>query len=119
MRSSDRVQIEQVLLNLVRNAMDSMADVPLVDRRIAIESRSDQNCAYISVTDKGSGMTPQQVAQVFTPFFTTKTNGMGLGLSISKSIIEAHSGILSVESELGKGTSFTFTLPLTLAEERA
>lgn len=113
---ADQVQIEQVLLNLIRNAMDAMADRPLDERRIMIQSYREDKHVCIVVEDNGTGLTPENAAKVFTPFYTTKANGMGLGLSISKSIIEAHSGTLSVESRLGQWTRFTFTLPITRLE---
>lgn len=116
---ADRVQIEQVLLNLIRNAMDAMAELPASDRRIVIKTARDGGFIRVSVADNGSGLSPDHLAHVFTPFFTTKSNGMGLGLSISKSIIEAHSGTLTVQSQRGVGTKFTFTLPTSKSEERS
>lgn len=116
---ADRVQIEQVLLNLIRNAMDAMSEIPTADRRLVIKTARDDGYIRVSVADNGSGLSPEHMAHVFTPFFTTKSNGMGLGLSISKSIIEAHSGSLTVQSQRGIGTKFTFTLPTTNLEERS
>ena len=115
---ADRIQIEQVLLNVIRNAMDAMADASAADRRLVIGTVRERKFVKVSVKDSGAGMTPEQVARVFTPFFSTKPNGMGLGLSISKSIIEAHAGTLAVESRLGSGATFCFRLPITKAEER-
>lgn len=116
---ADRVQIEQVLLNLIRNSMDAMSEIPTTDRHLVIKTVRDDDYIRVSVADNGSGLSPEHMAHVFTPFFTTKSNGMGLGLSISKSIIEAHSGSLSVQSQRGIGTKFTFTLPTTNSEERS
>lgn len=117
---ADRVQIEQVLLNLIRNAMDAMSEIPTTDRHLVIKTIRDDDYLRVSVADNGTGLSPEHMAHVFTPFFTTKSNGMGLGLSISKSIIEAHSGSLSVQSQRGIGTKFTFTLPTTNnSEERS
>lgn len=116
---ADQVQIEQVLLNLVRNSMDAMSNIPHDERRIIIETVQEGRFVRISVEDNGTGITPDALTQVFTPFFTTKTNGMGLGLSISKSIVEAHSGTLTVERSSNRGASFSFTLPVFGVEERA
>lgn len=109
---ADRVQIEQVMLNLVRNSMDAMLTIPPDERRIVIETVQQGNSVCVSVEDNGTGMTPEDMAHVFTPFFTTKANGMGLGLSISKSIVEAHSGTLTVAAAEECGARFSFTLPV-------
>ncbi len=115
---ADRVQIEQVLLNLLRNSLDAMLALPPDDRRILIETALEGTFVRVSVEDNGVGLTPEARAHVFTPFFTTKANGMGLGLSISKSIIEAHSGTLTVESIPKAGARFSFTLPVFSLQER-
>ncbi len=109
---ADRVQIEQVMLNLVRNSMDAMLAIPPDERRIIIETVQQGDSVCVSVEDNGTGITPEDMAQVFTPFFTTKANGMGLGLSISKSIVEAHSGTLTVAAAGECGARFSFTLPV-------
>jgi two-component system sensor kinase FixL len=106
------VQIEQVLLNLVRNGVESMFDVPPDRRRLTIEAHPAGQFVEVSVRDTGHGITPDNMSRLFSPFFTTKADGMGLGLSISRSIIEAHSGRLWAESEPGVGTSFYFSLPV-------
>jgi PAS domain S-box-containing protein len=110
--SVDRVQIEQVLVNLVRNAIDAMADIPTADRRLIIRSAVQGGYVRLEVQDSGSGIAPDQLKELFKPFFTTKSSGMGLGLSISRSIVESHSGQLSVTSEKGQGATFSFTLPI-------
>lgn len=109
---ADRLQIVQVLLNLIRNAIDATIKMPADERRIVITTVLEETFVRVAVEDNGSGLSPEALPQVFTRFFTTKPNGMGLGLSISKSIVEAHSGTLSVESRLGKGARFSFTLPV-------
>ncbi|MGC3966950.1 MAG: ATP-binding protein [Pirellulales bacterium] len=106
----DRLQIEQVLLNLVRNAVEAMYDSPVGRRRLAIKSRRVDDGVRIEVADTGCGIPAENFTRLFDPYFTTKASGMGLGLSISRSIVEDHGGTLSVESSSG-GTTFRFTLP--------
>lgn len=109
--SGDRIQIEQVLVNLIRNGIEAMADLPFSARRLLIATSADKNNVTVSVADHGHGLAPDQLAKLFSPFFTTKPQGMGLGLSISRTIIEAHGGELLAESEAGKGATFSFRLP--------
>ena len=106
---ADRVQIQQVLLNLIRNAMDAMETAPNRDLAITVAS-VDANLAKVSVADTGSGIAPDIADQLFTPFLTTKRHGMGVGLSISRTIVEAHGGRIWVEANPGGGTIFHFTL---------
>ena len=106
---ADRVQIQQVVLNLIRNAIDAMEQSPV--RRLTIATRpapGDQ--AEIEVADTGPGISPDVAGQLFQPFVTTKRTGMGVGLSISRTIVEAHGGRLWVESNPGEGATFRFTL---------
>ncbi|MDH5518384.1 MAG: PhnD/SsuA/transferrin family substrate-binding protein [Gammaproteobacteria bacterium] len=108
----DRIQIEQVLINLINNAIDAMTNTPLSKREILIQSRYDKKGIELKVFDRGSGLPNDMRSDVFEPFFSTKNEGMGMGLSISRSIIEAHRGSLNAEQrELG-GSIFSFTLPL-------
>ena len=107
---ADRVQIQQVLLNLIRNAMDAMETSEVRDLTIAI-APTDKNFVRISVTDTGSGVAPEVAKQLFQPFVTTKRHGMGVGLSISRTIVEAHGGQIWVEQNPLGGTIFRFTLP--------
>ena len=107
---ADRVQIQQVLLNLIRNAMDAMETSEVRDLTIAI-TRTDKGFVRVSVIDTGSGIAPEVAKQLFQPFVTTKRDGMGVGLSISRTIVEAHGGQIWVEQNPLGGTIFHFTLP--------
>ena len=106
---ADKVQIQQVMLNLVRNALEAMEKSPRRELLIATEVTDDGMLA-ISIADTGPGIAPQVAAQLFQPFVTTKRQGMGVGLSISRTIVEAHGGSISVEPRPGGGTVFRFTL---------
>src|SRR5262252_8197618 len=106
---ADRVQIQQVLLNLIRNAMDAMETSEVRNLAIAI-APTGKNFVRISVTDTGSGVAPEVAKQLFQPFVTTKRHGMGVGLSISRTIVEAHGGQIAVEPNPNGGTIFRITL---------
>ena len=109
----DRVQLEQVILNLVVNAIDALADAGTGYRRIKVRTRLvDENTAELRVSDKGPGIRPDVLKQIFEPFFTTKQGGMGMGLAISRTIVEAHGGQLSAENRAGGGANFRLTLPV-------
>jgi len=108
----DRVQLQQVLINLVINGIQAMADIGDDARELLIESRRDNaEHVVVAVQDSGTGIEPEHVNRLFEPFFTTKPNGMGMGLSICRSIIEAHGGQLWASSNAGHGTTFQFSLP--------
>ncbi|QNN23420.1 PAS domain S-box protein [Planctomycetales bacterium ZRK34] len=110
---ADRIQVQQVLLNLMRNGIEAMEKTPVEERQLDVAARVlTPNLIELSVTDHGCGCEAEALAQVFDPFFTTKSSGMGMGLAISRSIIEAHSGRLIVEDNTdGRGLTFRFTLP--------
>jgi len=108
----DRVQLQQVLLNLIVNAIDAMAVVTGRPRVLTIATRQDAGAGVlVSVQDSGGGLAREGAEHIFQPFFTTKPGGMGMGLSISTSIVEAHGGRLWAEPAPEHGTTFHFTLP--------
>ncbi len=106
------VQIDQVILNLARNAIEAMTEMPEGERLLSIATRNESDgCVRVTVSDTGPGIDPRVADQLFNPFVTTKPNGMGLGLSISQGIIEAHKGRIFVEPGEGSGVRFVFLLP--------
>jgi two-component system sensor kinase FixL len=108
----DRVQLQQVLLNLLINALEAMTEVP-GERVIAVRTEtSAPGMARVSVADTGPGLDTGREDEVFKPFYSTKPHGMGMGLSIARSILEAHGGAISAEHRAGRGAIFTITLPL-------
>ncbi|WP_082657562.1 MULTISPECIES: PAS domain-containing sensor histidine kinase [unclassified Sphingopyxis] len=112
----DKVQIQQVLINLIRNAVEAMADSPV--RQLTVTSRPDQRgFVRVIVADTGPGVTPEVAAQLFTAFVSTKAEGMGLGLSICRTIVEANGGRIWMERGADGGTEFHFTLVSAKAEE--
>jgi two-component system, LuxR family, sensor kinase FixL len=113
---ADKVQIQQVMLNLVRNAIEAMEQSERRDLVIAT-APSPSGMIAVSVADSGSGIAPEVAAQLFQPFVTTKPQGMGVGLSISRTIIEAHGGQISVEPNPGGGTVFRFTVRAVTKED--
>jgi len=108
----DRIQLQQVILNLIVNAMDAMSGVPRTGRRITVSTARDADSAEVSVSDAGPGIPSEMLTQVFDPFFTTKPHGMGMGLSIARTIVEAHGGQLSAANRQGGGAIFYIRLPL-------
>ena len=110
--TGDRVQLQQVLLNLVLNATDAMRSVNAEARQLAISSARTNGVVTVSVQDSGPGLNEYSVRRIFTPFFTTKPDGMGVGLSISRSIVEAHGGRLALSQNSNRGATFEFELPV-------
>ncbi len=109
---ADQVMIEQVLLNLMRNAIEAMGETPLEKRHLAIRASEHDGVIEVRVADNGSGIADAVKERLFTPFFSTKPDGMGMGLNICRSIIEFHKGRFWVEDNPTGGTIFAFTLPL-------
>jgi len=107
----DRVHLQQVLINLVINGMDALSESDSVERHVNINARrAGSNFIEVSVDDNGPGIPVERIQQVFDPFYTTKPHGMGMGLPISRTIVEAHGGRLTVENCPSGGSSFRFTL---------
>jgi signal transduction histidine kinase len=112
--SGDRVQLQQVILNLLRNASDAMSGVDDRPRQLLIRTeREAGDRVRLTVQDAGVGFDPQDVHRLFQPFYTTKNDGMGMGLSVSRSIIEGHQGRLWATLNEGPGAMFAFSIPHT------
>ncbi|OWT71518.1 MULTISPECIES: AAA family ATPase [unclassified Achromobacter] len=111
---ADRVQLQQVVLNLIINALDAMADTPLAERELEVSSALRDGRIEISVKDRGPGIAAETLPRIFDAFYTTKTHGMGMGLAICHSIVEAHGGTLEVRARSGGGMAFWFQLPASL-----
>jgi C4-dicarboxylate-specific signal transduction histidine kinase len=111
--NANPLQIEKVLVNLVENSVEAMRDAGVGSRAIVVTVRTakEDGMAQVTVTDRGPGIGAETLHRIFEPFFTTKPKGLGMGLAISRSIIEAHGGRLWAESEQGAGAAFHFTLP--------
>ena len=108
----DRVLLEQVLVNLIHNAAQAMHDQPRHRRRIVLATRRVAQGVQVAVSDQGPGIPPEQLEQIFAPFFTTKPDGLGLGLNICRTIIEAHGGSMTVANGADGGATFSFILPI-------
>ena len=115
---ADKVQIQQVVLNLIRNAIDAMIDHPRRELTVTVSAQGG-TMALVSVADTGPGISPEIADHLFQPFMTTKRSGMGVGLSISRTIVEAHGGRIWVEPNPGGGAVFRFTLQSVGKEELA
>jgi len=112
--TGDRIQLQQVMLNLLRNASDAMAGVDDRPRHLLIRTERDEgDRVRLTVRDAGVGLDPQTLNKLFDAFFTTKADGMGIGLSVSRSIIERHHGRLWAEPNRGSpGATFAFSIPM-------
>jgi signal transduction histidine kinase len=106
----DRIQLQQVILNLVVNAIDAMAGTPSESRKINLRTSRVDNFSELSISD--NGLPEDRLKKVFEPFFTSKAEGMGMGLSIARTIVEAHNGRIWAESPSGGGALFKIRLPL-------
>jgi two-component system sensor kinase FixL len=113
---ADKVQVQQVVLNLIRNAIEAMEASSRRELVIAAVPAKDDS-VEISVADSGSGIAPEMTGQLFQPFVTTKRHGMGVGLSISRTIVEAHGGQIGASPNPAGGTTFRFTLRAVTQEE--
>ena len=110
--AGDRVQLQQVILNLVRNALGAMSTVDGQPRHLVIKTQTDEGAQVrLSVQDAGVGFDPQAMKRLFEAFYTTKNDGMGIGLSVSRSIIESHHGRLWATQNDGPGATFSFSIP--------
>jgi signal transduction histidine kinase len=110
--TGDRIQLQQVILNLLRNASDAMVDVHERPRLVLIKTeREDRNRVRLTVRDAGMGVPPPSLDSMFDAFYTTKSGGMGLGLFVSRSIVERHQGRLWAEPNDGPGATFSFSIP--------
>ena len=107
----DHVLLKQVLVNLVMNAMDAMAETPAARRRVTVRSEVHGTDVRISVSDAGTGLPAQLDGRLFAPFATTKSQGIGIGLTIARSIVDAHGGAIDARNNPGGGATFTITLP--------
>jgi two-component system, NtrC family, nitrogen regulation sensor histidine kinase NtrY len=108
--AADPELLHRALSNLVLNAMDAMPN----GGTLALRTREKDGKVAIEVSDTGSGLTPEECARIFTPYYTSKQHGTGLGLAIVQSVVSDHGGRISVQSEPGKGTSFVIELPSNL-----
>jgi len=111
----DRVQLQQVIINLVMNGVEAMQNLAEQDRRLTVRTREGEDEIKLTVEDCGVGISADSAARIFEAFYTTKPRGLGLGLSVCRSIIEAHDGRLSAGPNQGPGATFQFTLPLQRA----
>jgi signal transduction histidine kinase len=111
----DRIQIQQVLINLVLNAMDAVADESADRRTVVVSVGNGESGAVLAVRDRGRGIAPEHRTKLFESFFSTKHNGMGLGLSITRTIVEAHGGRVWAESGPGEDTVFQVELPFAVS----
>ena len=110
--AGDRVQLQQVILNLVMNAIEALAEVDEETRELLVSAAADERKVTVSVRDTGSGMPAERLDNIFDAFYTTKPKGMGMGLAISRSIIEAHGGTIYAAPNFPRGAVVGFTLPL-------
>jgi PAS domain S-box-containing protein len=109
---ADRVSVQQVVLNLLVNGMDAMDDVDAAERRLTVQTRAGRDEVVVAISDAGRGVPADARARLFEAFYTTKPGGLGLGLAIARSIVEAHGGRIDVADQVTRGTTFRIALPL-------
>jgi two-component system sensor kinase FixL len=111
---ADSIQLQQVFINIIRNAIEATLANPASKQQVEITAAAlPANQACVTIRDFGAGISPEQLEQLFTPFFTTKANGLGMGLKISATIVRAHGGEIHCSSPAGGGTEFAIHLPAT------
>src|SRR5262249_11526776 len=108
----DRVQLQQVMLNLILNATEAMSQTNGGHRELLIETQTEADCVRVAVRDLGPGLAQPDLERVFEAFYTTKSSGLGMGLSICRSIVEAHGGRLWATANVPNGAVFQFTVPM-------
>jgi two-component system sensor kinase FixL len=113
----DPVQIQQVVLKLLMNAFDALDGRPAADRRVQLTTRAQKGVAVIDVTDTGAGLTDDELARLFEPFYTTTPSGLGLGLAICRTIVDAHGGMITAARNHGAGMTFSATFPLVQSQQ--
>jgi signal transduction histidine kinase len=115
--AADQLLLQQVLVNLIMNGIEAMADTPPDHRRVTVQCQAIADNAVVSVRDAGTGLPAKLDGQLFEPFVTTKTTGMGIGLTIARSIVEAHRGSLEAHNNPDRGATFTLTLPIATRDQ--
>jgi signal transduction histidine kinase len=110
----DRVQLQQVAMNLILNSIEAMKDVDRIRELVVKSQLAENKQILVTVSDTGPGFPPDRAEQIFDPFFTTKPHGTGMGLRISRSIIESHGGRLWAEAGAGRGATFHLNLPTAI-----
>jgi signal transduction histidine kinase len=115
---ADRVQLQQVIFNLLTNAIEAMSSTAAGSRILRLRSEAtDTGECIVAIEDSGPGIEPETLKRIFEPFFTSKSKGMGMGLSICRSIVEAHGGRLWVAGNTPKGSVFQFVLPIAAGRD--
>jgi signal transduction histidine kinase len=107
----DAVQLQQVLVNLLMNGIDAMEPVAPAERRLSVRTSADRDGVHLEVADAGPGLDPEIRSRLFEPFFTTKPSGLGMGLAICRSIVQAHGGHIRLAPRPGPGTTIQIRLP--------
>jgi len=116
--AGDRVQLQQVIMNLLQNALDAMNNMQNRSRQLLVQTkRDDADHVRLTVQDSGIGLDMQAVSRLFDAFYTSKHDGMGIGLSVSRSIIENHGGRIWAEPNDGSGATFSFSIPCIPSSE--